>query len=95
MLKEINALSKYVNISRGGSRAAATSKMERFMIIVNGYFHKALHLECCSSPRSDSDFGVKTFSARDIKCFIAHRKKLVVTIHDFFFQGLSGYYRYS
>ena len=46
---------------RGGSRAAATSKMERFVIIVNGwkleavnYYHKALHLGCCSSPRSAS-----------------------------------------
>ena len=31
---------------RGGSRAAATSKMERFVIIVNGcnYYHKALNL---------------------------------------------------
>ena len=36
---------------KGGSRAAATSKMERFVIIVN-YYHKALHLGCCSSPRS-------------------------------------------
>ena len=42
---------------RGGSRTAATSKMERFVIIVNGavnYYHKALHLGCCSSPRSVS-----------------------------------------
>ena len=31
---------------RGGSRAAATSKMERFVIIVNG---------CCSSHRSASE----------------------------------------
>ena len=38
---------------RGGSRAAATSKMERFVIMVNGwklsavnYYHKALHLGC-------------------------------------------------
>ena len=28
---------KNVAVSRGGSRAAATSKMERFMIIVNGF----------------------------------------------------------
>ena len=48
-------------LSRGGSRAAATCKMERFVIIVNGwkleavsYYHKALHLGCCSSPRSAS-----------------------------------------
>ena len=39
---------------RVGSRATATSKIERFVIIVNGcvnYYHKALHLGCCSSPR--------------------------------------------
>ena len=41
-------------IARGESRAAATSKMECFVIIVNGY-HKVLHLGCCSSPRSASD----------------------------------------
>ena len=40
----------FTNIgSRGGSRAAATSKMECF-------YHKALHLGCCSSPRSASDY---------------------------------------
>ena len=33
---------------RGGSRAAATSKTEHFVIIVNG-FYKALHRKCCSS----------------------------------------------
>ena len=37
---------KYANV-RGGSRCDATSKMEHFVIIV-----KALHLGCCSSPRS-------------------------------------------
>ena len=31
----------------GGSRTAATSKMEAI-----NYYHKALHLGCCSSPRS-------------------------------------------
>ena len=44
---------------RGGSRAAATSNMECFAIIVNGlavnYYPKALHLRCCSSPRSASE----------------------------------------
>ena len=51
---------------RGGSRTAATSKMERFVMIVNGWkpltiitksYHKALHLGCCSSPRSASGNG--------------------------------------
>ena len=36
----------------GGSRGAATSKMERFAIIVNGF---QLRLGCCSSPRSASE----------------------------------------
>ena len=40
-------------VHRGGSSAAATSKMERFVIIVNRY-QKALHLGCYSSPRSAS-----------------------------------------
>ena len=47
----------YVVIERkGGSRTATTSKMERFLLIVNGfnYYHKALHFGCCSSPRSAS-----------------------------------------
>ena len=41
---------------RGGSRTAATSKMERFdyFSTVN-YYRKALHLGCCSSPRSASE----------------------------------------
>ena len=30
-------MAKYNNITRGGSRAVATSKMERFVIIVNGW----------------------------------------------------------
>ena len=40
----------FVSDVRGGSRAAATSKMERFL------YHKALHLGCCSSPRSASGY---------------------------------------
>ena len=51
-------------ILRGRSRTAATSKMECFVIIVNGwklpavnYYHKTLHLGCCSSPRSASERG--------------------------------------
>ena len=44
----------------GGSRAAATFKMEGFVIIVNGAlcdnsrYHEAFHLGCCRSPRSAS-----------------------------------------
>ena len=47
----------YLHICRGGSRTAATCKMERFVIIVN-YYHKALHLARCSSPRSASAFAL-------------------------------------
>ena len=47
-------------MDRGGCRTAATSKMKRFVIIVNGwkpfsYYHKVLNLGCCSSSRSVSD----------------------------------------
>ena len=62
---------------KGGSRATATSKMERFVIKVNfyhkalpavNYYHKAIHLGCCSSPRSASvDY---SFWARLILAFI-------------------------
>ena len=45
----------------GGSRTAATSRMEHFVIIVNGqrlpavnYYHNELHLGSCSSPISAS-----------------------------------------
>ena len=48
------AVDRYTNDwtvkDRGGSRTTATSKMERFVIIVNGF-----HLGCCSSPRTASE----------------------------------------
>ena len=47
-------ISRNSNI-RGGFKATATSKMESFVITVN-YFHKVLHLGCCSSPRSASEY---------------------------------------
>ena len=50
----LNIELKTTLIIRGGSRTAATSKIERFVIIVNCYY-KALHLGCCSNPRSASD----------------------------------------
>ena len=60
---------QYIVIFRDGSRTAAASKMERFVIIVNGfqlqavnYYHEALHLRCCSSPRSVSDIARLTLS---------------------------------
>ena len=44
---------------RDGSRTSVTSKMELFVIIVNGFqpltiYHKVLYLECRSSPRHAS-----------------------------------------
>ena len=52
-------LSVVLTASRGGPRAATISKMEHFVIIVNGwkpfnYYNKGLHPRCCSSPRSAS-----------------------------------------
>ena len=45
----------FENYSRGGSRTAATSKVELFVIIeAVKYHHKELHLGCCNSPRSAS-----------------------------------------
>ena len=43
-------------MTRGGSRTAATYIMERLAV---NYYRKALHLGCCSSPRSASDDHVK------------------------------------
>ena len=52
--------SKNISVFRDGCRTAATSKIERSVIIVNGwkpnYYQKALHLGSCSSPRSTSGF---------------------------------------
>ena len=47
---------RLAELLRGRSRTAATSKMERFVIIVTAinYYHKALLLGWCSSPRSAS-----------------------------------------
>ena len=54
----MNFFMKNIEI-RGGSRTAATSKMEHFVKIVDGFqLHKELHLACCSSPRSASDFDI-------------------------------------
>ena len=56
--KRKNEVEKNKKQIRAGSRTTATSKMEHFVIIVNGwkpnYYHKELHLGCCSSPRSAS-----------------------------------------
>ena len=47
-----------ISVRRGGSRTAATSKMEHFVIIVNGWkpltIITKLHLGYCSSLRSAS-----------------------------------------
>ena len=44
---------------RGGSRTAAASKMERFVIIICGNNHKTLHLGCCKSPKCASVRGIE------------------------------------
>ena len=50
---------KFVTMLKGGSRTAATSKIEHFVITVNGWnpltVTTKLHLGCCSSPTSTSD----------------------------------------
>ena len=66
--QEVNSI---LNGIRGGSRTVATSKMERFVIIVNGwkqngYYLKALHLGCCSSSKSASG-NVTRIHVRTIK----------------------------
>ena len=67
-------------IIRGGSRAAATFKMERFMIIVN-YYHKVLHLGCCSSPRSASDHYLDSSKGvNEWKCYGDWRRRRLVYI---------------
>ena len=43
--------SHFIKKIRGGSKAAATSKTERFVIILNGF----QHIGCCSSSRSASE----------------------------------------
>ena len=50
----------FLSKSWGGSKTAATSKLELFVIIVNGWkpltvITKCLILRCCSSPRSASE----------------------------------------
>ena len=47
-----NSLVEFLTVFRGGSRTAPTSKMERLSAV--NYYLKALHLGCCSSPRSAS-----------------------------------------
>ena len=45
----LNVMIFWSKLIRGGSRTAATSRME--LPAVN-YYHKVLHLGCCNSPRS-------------------------------------------
>ena len=64
--------------TRGRSRTVATSKKERFVIIVNGYkpltiYHKALLLGCCSSPISAADYTINPeniFYVNELNCLI-------------------------
>ena len=70
--------------ARGGSSTAATSKMELFMIIYNGfqavnYYHKELYLGCCSSPRSASRYIFLKFQRF---CYIS---KIIIKNFRYFF----------
>ena len=61
---------------------AATSKMERFVIIVN-YYHKVFRLGCCSSPRSASDTHYDNYSPWRYKTFrVSSLVPLAVNISD-------------
>ena len=60
----------------GGSRTAATSKMELFLIIVNG-FH--LHLGCCSSLRSVSE----NFAYLKITSYLSIKKLIFFVVKHF------------
>ena len=59
-----------IDVPRGGFRIAATSKVELFVIILTtvNYYHKELHLGCCSRPKSGS--GPQVLSENNVlKCF--------------------------
>ena len=56
LLNFMTLLENYQGATRGGYRTTATSKMERFVIIVYGF---QLHLGCCSSPGSVSGYSLK------------------------------------
>ena len=54
LISRVNEVLTFGQGRGGGSRIAATSKMEFFVIILCDYYHKQLHLGWCSSPRSAS-----------------------------------------
>ena len=83
-------------VTRGGSRTAATSKMELFVIIVN-YYHRVLHLGCCSSPRSVSGNTLQCAKMGHDRCCMGiydnHRRnpdKLIVSSNLIQSRGISS-----
>ena len=75
--------------TRGGSRTAATSKMERFVIIVNGwkleavnYYHKVLHLGYCSSPRSASGTLQNTNCAGQMQTLLKFTSQILSSVGE-------------
>ena len=66
---------------RGGSRAAATSKMERLEAV--NYYHKVLHLGCCSIPRSASE--THSFRRASVSVVVIFSPAAVTFTFDFFF----------
>ena len=85
---------------RGGSRAAATSKIEWFVIIVNSsqlsavnYYHKALHLGSCSSPRSAAEHNEKFSEDLDLgQDSASSRSRSIHCVKNLRFQSFSGLY---
>ena len=87
---------------RGGSRAAATSKMERFVIVALRFitYHKVLHFGCCSSPRSASeiadsisDFKILNFRLKTEK-FITTKQNLQNALAFVYLFGLMFFLQY-
>ena len=87
-------------VYRGGSRAAATSKMEWFVIIVNSsqlsavnYYHKALHLGSRSSPRSAAEHNEKFSEDLDLgQDSASSRSRSIHCVKNLRFQSFSGLY---
>ena len=73
-----------VSRSRGGSRTAATFTMEGFVEAVN-YYHKVLHLGCCSSPRSTSEINIQ---CKTIICINSPQVLFLLLLSSSLLQGL-------
>ena len=64
------------NSNRGGSRAAATFKIERCVIIVNGliYYHQVLHIAAAVDPPLFRKFAISHYVS-PTAIFLRHHRK--------------------